>query len=285
MNVIDMRIRPPFGHFKKAFYFEEDMRTRWEKQTMLPAPKSAYEASLDIFLQEMDEAGIEKGVIWPRTAISVDAQTSTALEVNDEMVDIVTKYPDRFMAAAAIDVHDMGLTSEIIDKYIVEGPLCAAILEPGMAAEWRFDDPRLYPVYDKCQRLGIPVFHTSGMSWAHLADSTPFAVDNVAVDFPDLKIVVSHAVWPWVTQAIWTVLTKPNVFLMPDLYLLNCPGWRDYATAIANPFMNANMLYASAYPFCGLKEGIQYSKDHIDFPDPQLAENYFYNNAKQILGI
>ena len=70
-----------------------------------------------------------------------------------------------------------------------------------MAAEWRFDDSRLYPIYEKCQRLHIPVFHTTGMSWTRLSDSVPFAIDNVAADFPQLKICHrSHSYFHFLNQ-------------------------------------------------------------------------------------
>ena len=38
--------------------------------------------------------------------------------------------------------------------------------------------------------------------------------------------------------------------------------------------MNENMLYGSAYPFGGLKEGIRYSLDNYNFQDEQTKENY-----------
>ncbi len=285
MSIIDFRVRPPFGHFTQEWFFEKETLERFAKQTAMPTTLSAQEVSMEIFLKEMDEAGIEKGVVWPRTSFGIFGSKNGNTNVNDDMAELVKKYPDRFCAAAAIDIFDVAHTEEIIEKYIVEGPCCAIIMEPGMAAEWRFDDSRLYPIYEKCQRLHIPVFHTTGMSWTRLSDSVPFAIDNVAADFPQLKIVVSHAVWPWVTQAIWTIMTKKNVYLLPDMYMFNHPCWQDYATAITNPLMNENMLYGSAYPFGGLKEGIRYSLDNYNFQDEQTKENYFYLNAKNVLDI
>lgn len=283
MAVIDFRVRPPYGHFKKEFFYDPNTLLRFAKQTNMPTTKSAQEASMELFMEDMDKAGIEIGVVWPRTSFGIFGSKGQNTDVNDEMVEFLEKYPDRFRAAAAVDIFDIGRTEEIIDKYVVEGPLSAIIMEPGMAAEWRFDDSRLYPIYEYCQRKDVPVFHTTGMSWTHLSDSVPFAVDNVAVDFPDLKIVISHAVWPWTTQALWTVMTKANVYLLPDMYMFHHPGWQDYATGITNPLINEHMLYGSAYPFGGLVEAVEYTNANIHFDDPSLKENYMYNNAKKIL--
>ena len=285
MSVIDFRVRPPYGHFTQEWFFGKATLERFSKQTNMSTPESAQKVAMELFIKEMDEAGVERGVVWPRTSFGIFGSKNGNTDANEDMVALLNQYPDRFSAAAAIDVFDAGHTEDIINKYVLEGPCCAIIMEPGMAAEWRFDDRRLYPIYEKCERTGIPVFHTTGMSWTRLSDSVPFAVDNVAADFPNLKIVISHAVWPWITQAIWTILTKKNVYLLPDMYMFNHPGWQEYAVAITNPLMNENMLYGSAYPFSGLKDSIDYSIKNYNFQDEKTKENYFYLNAKKILNI
>ena len=283
MQVIDFRVRPPFGMFKKEFFFDNDILKRFAAQTAMPSSESALEGSMDKFIEEMDKAGIEKGVVWPRTSFGLFGSNDGKTNFNEDIVKLMNTYPNRFLGAVAIDIFDVAHTEEIIDKYILNGPCCAIIMEQGMAAEWKFDDSRLYPIYEKCQRDDVLVFHTSGMSWTRLSGSVPFAVDNVAVDFPKLKIIISHALWPWITQAVWTIMTKKNVYLLPDMYMFHHPGWQEYATAITNPYMNQNMLYGSAYPFGGLKESIDYSLQNYHFLDEETKNNYFYLNAKKLL--
>lgn len=74
-----------------------------------------------------------------------------------------------------------------------------------------------------------------------------------------------------------------------SIYYLTCicsiiPAGR-FMRRNTNPLMNENMLYGSAYPFGGLKEGIRYSLDNYNFQDEQTKENYFYLNAKNVLDI
>ncbi len=289
MGIIDFRVRPPYDFFAQEWFYEKGTLDRFAKQTGLDTSESAKNVSMEMFFKEMEAAGIEKGVVWPRTSFgnfaSAETNSLSNTNINDKLVKLVTKYPDKFLAAAAVNMFDIKETQEIIDEFVVEGPLCAIVMEPGLVADLRFDDSKLYPIYEYCSRKNVPIFNTTGMSWNHLSDSTPFAIDNVANDFPSLKIVVSHAEWPWITQAVWTVLTKKNVYLLPDMYMFNHPGWQQYAEAINNPLMNENMLYGSAYPLAGVKEGVEYTMKNIEFKNDTLKQNYFSENAKKLLNI
>ena len=57
-----------------------------------------------------------------------------------------------------------------------------------------------------------------------------------SADFPDLRIVVSHGNWPWVSEILHVAFRRPNVYLSPDMYLYNMPGMDDYLRA-ANGFL------------------------------------------------
>lgn len=79
------------------------------------------------------------------------------------------------------------------------------------------NDPMLYPVYERAQELGIPVmFHTgsSVFTGARIKYGDPLFLDDVAVDFPQLKIVLSHAGRPfWFEHAEFVARFHENVYL------------------------------------------------------------------------
>jgi uncharacterized protein len=76
------------------------------------------------------------------------------------------------------------------------------------------NDRRFYPLYAKCSELGIPV----GLQVGHSAEvlpsegGRPMIVDEVAIDFPNLKINLSHTGWPWVEEWISMLWRHPNVY-------------------------------------------------------------------------
>ena len=57
------------------------------------------------------------------------------------------------------------------------------------------NDQRLYPVYDKCEKDGLPVLFHAGTTLfrgAKLRYADPYTFDDVINDFPDMKVVLCH---------------------------------------------------------------------------------------------
>lgn len=76
------------------------------------------------------------------------------------------------------------------------------------------NDARCYPLYAKCTELGIPV----GLQVGHSAEvlpsdiGRPYLVDRVAIDFPDLRINLSHTGWPWTAEFCSVIWRHPNLY-------------------------------------------------------------------------
>lgn len=277
-KIIDFRIRPPYGDFLKdeAAFFTKEKLDRFEHLTSLKVGQSAREKNMEMCIAEMDEAGIDIAVVSPRRKKGVS---------NETIVEIVEKYPDRFIGLAGVDVFDVEGALAEIDKYIVNGPLKGLTLEPGFATDTpsiSFDDRRLYPIFDKCQKEGIFILYTAGMAFTSLDQASPASVDRVAKDFPDLKIVVSHACWPFVIEACWVALMRKNVYLSPDVYMFNTPGNDEFITAINN-MLQDKMIYGSAYPLAPIEGAMDYTLN-CGIKE-EVQSQYFYENAAKILGL
>lgn len=278
MKIIDFRIRPPYGEFKSNWYFSKDTLASFQAQTGIQTSQSALSMDMDLVLQEMDESNIEIGVVGARTCLGL------GYEINDTLVELKKEHADRFVCAAAIDYHDAGHTEKIITEYCTNGPCKGIAMEPGFDANpMRFDDPRLYPVFERCQKENLFISYTTGMGFDRLSRSTPEALDNVARDFPDLKIIVSHASFPWITEMAWICLTTRNVYMMPDMYIFNHPGSEDYIQCIKNDLINPKCVFGSAYPLTDIKETVRQTLSW-GISERNL-ENYLYNNAAKILGL
>lgn len=76
------------------------------------------------------------------------------------------------------------------------------------------NDKKFYPLYAKCMELGIAV----GLQVGHSAEvlpsdcGRPMLVDEVAIDFPDLRINLSHTGWPWIDEWCSMLWRHPNVY-------------------------------------------------------------------------
>src|SRR5207302_735063 len=85
------------------------------------------------------------------------------------------------------------------------------------------DDTLAYPLYEVFAAAGLPVvFHTghSGIGTAmpggggvRLKYGNPMPIDDVAVDFPGMPIIMAHPSFPWQDEAISISLHKPNVYI------------------------------------------------------------------------
>ncbi len=118
------------------------------------------------------------------------------------------------------------------------------------------NDPIAYPLYEVFAEAKLPVLlHTGhsgigtgmpGGGGVRQKYGNPMTIDDVAVDFPDLKIILAHPSFPWQDEAISVCLHKPTVYI--DL-----SGWSPKyfsATLIqyANSLLKNKVLFGSDYP-------------------------------------
>ncbi|MBI1990668.1 MAG: amidohydrolase [Betaproteobacteria bacterium] len=279
--IIDMRLRPPLKSWKGTAQFTEG--TGYYPSRMgMPRPPSVKSQSVDDLLKEMKEADI-LGVIMGR-----QAPRPLGIIPNDEITEVMQQHPGRFVAFTGIDLRDIeaGL-KEIERTRRIEGYRGVSI-EPGASFTPMYpDDKTLYPIYERCQELDLPVSITiSGMLCTmvgnDLAYGSPTPVAKVAKDFPKLKIVISHGAWPSVMPMIEVAFMRENVYVSPDLYIngIDTPGSQEYIKA-AKSFMPGRLLFGTAYPSRPLKESVDAFRQW-DL-SPELQDRILYRNAARLL--
>jgi predicted TIM-barrel fold metal-dependent hydrolase len=145
------------------------------------------------------------------------------------------------------------------------------------------DDRKLYPIYAYLEDRGVPtVIMTGGNAGPDLSYSNPITLDRVAADFPQLKIIVSHGNWPWVSEIIHVAFRRSNVSISPDMYFYNMPGLGDYVKA-ADSWMSERFYFATAYPLAPITEYVDW---FVQLPlKPQNMERVLYRNAAAMFNI
>jgi hypothetical protein len=118
------------------------------------------------------------------------------------------------------------------------------------------NDRMAYPLYQAIQDEGcIALFHTgqtgvgSGMKGGmgmRLKYSNPMHVDDVAVDFPDLKIILAHPSFPWQEEALAVAQHKPNVYI--DLSGWSPKYFPEILIRYSNSLLKRKMLFGSDWP-------------------------------------
>jgi predicted TIM-barrel fold metal-dependent hydrolase len=83
------------------------------------------------------------------------------------------------------------------------------------------DDRRFYALYAECVELDVPfclqVGHTGPLGPSELGRPIPY-LDNVALEFPDLRIVGGHIGFPWTSEMISLATKYPNVYIDTSAY-------------------------------------------------------------------
>ena len=277
-KAIDFRVRPPLrGFLNLALFREAERRDRYTRSLGFEPAPSAVKQSIDLLLQEMDEAGVATGVVVGRHAGALGSVS------NADVMAICKDYPDRFVGVTAIDPTDRRKAVRQIEEARAAG-LKAVNIEPGAYPAPMFpDDRRLYPIYAHCEDAKLPVLMMAGgNAGPDIGYTNPEALDHVLVDFPQLTVILTHGGWPWVYQVLHLAIRRPNLYLSPDMYLANMPGMDDYLKA-ANGFLADRFIFASSYPFCPVKG---YADWYRTLPlSDESREKTMYSNAARLLGL
>jgi predicted TIM-barrel fold metal-dependent hydrolase len=118
------------------------------------------------------------------------------------------------------------------------------------------NDPAVYPFYERLEAARLPVLvHTGhsgigtgvrGGAGVRLKYGNPLPLDDVAVDFPDLPIVLAHPSFPWQDEAISMSLHKPNVFI--DLSGWSPKYFSPTLVRYAETLLREKVLFGSDFP-------------------------------------
>ena len=151
-------------------------------------------------------AALDAAQITSSLVTGFDEQTSTG-EIfipNALVAALAERHPQRFIPFAGIDILQGMKAVRELEHWVCDRGFRGLSLRPFMI-KLPADDRRYYPFYAKCVELGIPLsIHTSA-NWTTVSVSDlghPRHIDVVAADFPELKIIMSHAGYPWVLEAV-----------------------------------------------------------------------------------
>ena len=177
---------------------------------------------IEDYLGRMDRAGIERSLLVAVRAGQKGLQDS--FEVPYEYVsEVCEKYPARFSGLAGIDPTRGMAGLKDLEYAVNELDFVGAHWYP----HWFSmppDAPRMYPYYAKCCELDIPIMMQVGQSLVYSRSrrlpsvGRPIALDAVAVDFPELRLIGIHIGVPWTGEMIAMCWKHENVYTSGDAY-------------------------------------------------------------------
>ncbi len=170
------------------------------------APETFF--SVPALLRAFDEAGVEMGVLLPLRAESYGWIVS-----NEYIAECVAQAPDRLVGFAGVSPQRHDAVKEL--AHAVENlGLRGLKLHPPIQM-FTPADPACFPLYEALEHYGLPVLFHTGSGPSQLSDrySNPHLVDEVAVHFPRLKIVLAHAGRFWYQETLTMMRRHPNIHI------------------------------------------------------------------------
>ncbi len=168
-------------------------------------------------LRHMDAEGVERLVAINYVSPEIIGFTE---EVNDWVAAYTRQAPDRLLACGSVDPRRSVDPAGDLERIVSMGIRLLKVHPPHQLLypnDYLNGVTGLAELYRAAERLGVPIMFHTGTSifpGARNRYGDPLFLDDVAVDFPKLKIIVAHGGRPlWMSNAIFVVRRHPNVYL------------------------------------------------------------------------
>jgi uncharacterized protein len=187
---------------------------------------------------------------------SVDERLTGRPQVsNDDVAAFAAENSDIMLAFASVDPTRGAEAVREARRLISSGGIRGFKLHPPLQ-QFHANDKIAYPFYEVIAEARLPViFHTGhsgigtglpGGGGIRLKYGNPMDMDDVAVDFPDMPIILAHPSFPWQDEAISVCLHKPQVYI--DLSGWSPKYFSPTLIQYANTLLKHKVLFGSDYP-------------------------------------
>jgi uncharacterized protein len=225
-------------------------------------------------VEMMDRAGIKTVMLsaWHRPGISITT--------NDEIAEIVRNFPGRFAGVAAVNLEKPVQAVHELERAVRELGFKALRVVPWL---WNRppNDKYYFPLYVKCIELDIPfctqVGHTGPLMPSETGRPIPY-LDEVALTFPELRIVGGHIGYPWTDEMIGLAWKHENVYIDTSAYLP-----RYYPPQLINyikSYGKEKVLFGTNFPQLSFEKCAS-QVQALDLPEDALL-NFLGKNAKRV---
>ena len=232
----------------------------------------------------------ERKIGFVMFTVDAESQMGRRRIPNEEIAEFAAHNRDIMIAFASIDPHKGKMGAREARRLIEECGVRGFKFHPTVQGFYA-NDRMAYPLYEVIAEYGLPaIFHSghsgigSGMPGGgglRLKYSEPIHLDDVAADFPDMKVVIAHPSWPWQDEALSICLHKPNVYI--DLSGWSPKYFPPQLVQYANSLLKERMLFASDFPLIRPDRWLE------DFRKagfkPEVHQLLLKDNAVRLLGL
>jgi hypothetical protein len=193
------------------------------------------------------------------------------------LAEVMARHPGRFFGIASPDPTDVMGCLRTIERAVRDHGCRAVKIEPFL---WGRPptDPMYYPIYAKCVELDVTfttqIGHTGPLFPSEVG--RPIHLDQVALDFPELRIVGGHIGWPWTEEAIAVAWKHANVWLDTSAHVP-----KHFPAAFVHflrTFGQNKCLFASDWPLLPIGRPLAELDEHCALPEG-VRRKFLRDNA------
>lgn len=266
-NIIDVWMQHPTQRFINHDMFAS--LRRWMK-----IDRIEQDIPIQMTVATMDAANVSKSLLCAWYAPYGD------LISNEEVHAWVQQYPDRFVGIASVPLNKPMQAIAELKKAVNEFGFKGLRI-----VQWVWNLPAThayyYPLFAQCVELDIPVClqvgHTGPLMPSEVGRPIPY-IDQIALDFPELKIVCGHMGYPWTAEMIAVATKHRNVYIDTSAYTV-----KRFPPELVQ-FMKTNgskkVLFGTNYPMITPDKCLQ-DLASIELTEEQ-SRNFLFENAKRV---
>ncbi len=222
------------GHLSDEFVREANARSRGFPLDLNVTPERHLAAM----------AGVDKVIVFGLRAIH-----SGICVPNSYVAEYAARHPDKIIGFGAVDPASDNVRDTL--EEIVGLGLRGVKLGP-IYQNVSPTDPRLLPMYEFCQAHRLPIMFHQGTTFVRtgpLRYALPILLDEIAIAFPELRLVIAHLGHPWINETLVLIRKHPHVY--SDISALHYRPWQFYNGLIAAKEYGVlpKLLFGSDYPF------------------------------------
>lgn len=242
--------------------------------------------------EQMAQEFIDAGVIG--MLVGWDTETNTGIEPmsNDYVASMAERFPDAFIAGFACVDPWKGKAAINEAERCIKDLGMRGLKFQGAAQGFFANDKRFYPLWEKCQEWGIPIqLHTGstglgagmpGGGGIKLKYCRPIPyIDDIAADFPELKIICLHPAYPWQEDAIAMAIHKSNIYF--DLSGYAPKYFPEPLKKEIKGRLKDRVMFGSDYPIIPFAR--LFSEWEQEGYSEEILKGVFYRNAIRILDL
>jgi uncharacterized protein len=239
--------------------------------------------SLDKLQESMAVAGVDYSLVLTSYLVSPHRPSTAAV------VEAIAKIPNIGVVAGISYSNYRERDLRELADFLKDGLVKGLKLYPGYEPFYPHDK-RLKVVYDLAEEFSVPVMIHSGDTYSakgKLKFSHPLEIDEVAVDFPNVKFVICHLGNPWLKDCMEVVYKNPNVYTDISGLVLGefTDAFEEYMVdEIKDAILYAGdpryFLFGTDWPICSMKSYVKFVKQLGLSDDAYHA--MMYENARRL---